>query len=321
MRTRFFAVALWALLVPVVANATCGAEGCPLVLNGTIDQRWSFDLRYQAITQDKLWNGSAETNFDAVAADPDHNHEIEQLTRTRSWVLEAQGRLLPSLTLRMSVPYLKREHRHSHQHHPGFFEEAQWEYQGLGDATAMLHWSAYRTPSGFSASVLGGAKLATGKRNVEKVDGVQPEPAARLGSGSNDLIAGLSLSQRLPWTRSLPLTASVLQRLTTKGTDDYRVGDEFQAGLASGVRVASGVTLLAQANFGSHASDTPGPDEAEEAPHSGGRAIFVSPGVRFDLRGVSLYALYQARVWQRSDEPALVAPYHLLFGTSYALGR
>lgn len=321
MRRLGLCVAVFVWLAPAVARATCGAEGCPLVLGGAMDQRWSFDLRYQAVTQDKLWNGSAETNFAAVADDPDHGHEIEQLTRTRSWVAEAQGRLLPSLTLRLSVPYLKRFHRHAHQHHPGFYEEAEWDYQGLGDATAMLHWTAYRSASGLSASVLGGAKFATGRTNVEEVDGAQPEPGARLGTGSNDVIAGLSVSQRLPWVKALPITASVLQRFTTKGTDDYRVGDEFQAGLSTGMRVGSWVTLLAQSNYGSHESDVPGILEDEEAPHSGGRAIFVSPGVRLDLRGVALYALYQRRVWQHSDEPSLVAPYHLLVGTTYSLGR
>lgn len=321
MRRLGICVALFVWLAPGIARATCGAEGCPLVMGGAMEQRWSFDLRYQAVTQNRLWNGSAETDFATVADDPDHGHEIEQLTRTRSWVAEAQGRLLPSLTLRVSVPYLKRTHEHSIQHHPGFFVASQWEYQGLGDATAMLHWNAYRSPAGLAVSLLGGAKFATGKRTVEEIDGEQPEPAARLGSGSNDMLAGLSVSQRLPWVQSLPLTASVLQRFTTKGTDDYRVGDELQVGLSTGMRVGSWVTLLAQGNYGSHESDVPGVLEDEEAPHSGGRAIFVSPGVRLDLHGVALYALYQRRVWQRSDEPSLVAPYHLLVGTTYSLGR
>ena len=52
-----FAV-LW--LTPPAAHANCGAEGCPLVREGlgSSPSRFAFDLRYQDVTQDKLWEGT-----------------------------------------------------------------------------------------------------------------------------------------------------------------------------------------------------------------------------------------------------------------------
>lgn len=109
-------------------------------------------------------------------------------------------------------------------------------------------------------------------------------------------------------------------RFNTKGTDDYRLGNELQAGLSGGWTAHERVTLLGQVNFAAHGSDVSA--LASEAAHSGTRALFLTPGVSLGVaRGLTVYGFYQARVWGNTDEATVVARDHLMVGTSYALGR
>jgi hypothetical protein len=112
----------------------------------------------------------------------------------------------------------------------------------------------------------------------------------------------------------------VLGRLNTRGTDDFRVGNELQAGLSGGWRAHERLTLLGQVNFSSHGSDVSA--DPSEAAHTGTRALFLTPGLSVGVaRGLSVYGLYQARLWGDTDEATIVARDHLMVGTAYAFGR
>lgn len=102
------------LLVPALAHATCGAEGCPLVRDGfgASAKRFAFDLRFQDVTQDQLWSGTGKTDLAEVIAGAESHGEVELYTRTRSWVAEGRLRINDDLRVTATLPYIDREHRH-----------------------------------------------------------------------------------------------------------------------------------------------------------------------------------------------------------------
>ena len=325
------AVLALALVAPAPARATCGAEGCPIVREGlgTGASRFAFDLRYQDVTQDRIWNGTGEAvlaEVIAAAGVPGAHGEVELFTRTRSWVAELRAQLLPDLRLTATLPYMQREHRHLLAHTPVFnpLFVNRWNFEGLADATVLVNYRVLHREGLPRVSVQGGVKLPTGKTHVadEALDsfGFEStlEPSARPGSGSTDWVAGALASQPLPWKRALPLTASVFARWNRKGTDDYQVGDEVQAGLSGGFAPLARLTLLAQVNYSGHASDVSA--DATEAAHSGMKSLYITPGVTVRLSPLlSVYGLFQTRAWGKSDEATVVATNHFLFGTTLSL--
>jgi hypothetical protein len=329
MRRLAIAVALWlAVLVPGLALANCGAENCPFVRRGLNTEygHLSFDLRFQDVTQDKLWNGTSETTLDDVINDAEPHGEVELYTHTRSWVGEVRGAVNDRLSVVATLPFIERQHqhwlKHSVDYDPRFLNS--WDYQGLGDLAVVGRYDAWRGAPGTVASLVGGIKMPTGRTHVpdETIDnfGFEStlEPSARPGTGSWDWIMGASAAKALPWRKALPISANLLAKINTKGTDDFKVGNELQAGLAGGYAPIPRVALLGQVNFSGHGSDVSA--DPSEAAHTGQRALFVTPGVSVNVAGgVTAYALYQARVWGRSDEPTVVASDHILIGTSFAL--
>lgn len=329
---RFTMVAALATagLAPPAAHANCGAENCPLVRRGLGADygRLNFDLRLQEITQDQLWDGNAETTLDQVIAGAEAHGEVELYTKTRSWVGEIRGAINDRLSVVATLPFIERQHQHWLRHtpvyNPRFLDS--WDYQGLGDMTVVGRYDVRPGVGGTGLSLLGGMKLPTGRRHVPDQTrdnfGYQStlEPSVRPGTGSTDWILGASGSRALPWRRALPLSASVLAKFNTRGTDDFRVGNELQIGLAGGWAPIPRLTLLGQVNYSGHGSDVSA--DPSEAAHTGMRSLYLTPGVSVNLAsGVSLYGLYQARVWGQSDEATVVAKSHALIGTSFAIIR
>ena len=76
-RFGFAALVLLALVAARPAHATCGAEGCPLDIRGPEvgAARFGFELGYQFVDQNKLWDGDDEAGTQA----PDE-HEVEVQT-------------------------------------------------------------------------------------------------------------------------------------------------------------------------------------------------------------------------------------------------
>lgn len=329
---RFAALAalgLAALAPPRAADANCGAESCPLASRGPEASlgRFSFGVRYQFVEQDRLWDGSHEIG----AADVQHAGgaapEIEQLTRTRSWSMDARARLLPRLELSLAVPYLDRVHRHALEHHAGFFIESEWHMKGMGDATAIASWTAIVPAAGGGASLVlqAGAKLPTGETSAGEVGGEQPEPPARLGTGSTDFVAGASYRRAFAVrslsgaTTALPISLGASARVNGRGTDRYRSGNEWQVDLGTAYPLVHSLRVLAQVNASGHQRDQVG-DTGAVPHHTGGTTVFASPGLQARLLpGVSAFGYYQFRLWQHTNGPQLVSPYHLVLGLGCSL--
>ena len=137
-----------------------------------------------------MWEGTSE------ATEHEPGHVVEVLTRTRAYTMSGRARLTRWLDLSATLPYLEREHTHETEHHPGLYIPYTWNFEGLGDAMLFANWSAFGTPDyGLgSFSLMAGMKLPTGETEAYELDGEQPEPPARLGTGStpDHLIFGAS---------------------------------------------------------------------------------------------------------------------------------
>jgi hypothetical protein len=109
-------------------------------------------------------------------------------------------------------------------------------------------------------------------------------------------------------------------RWNGKGTDDYRAGDEFEAGLAAGYSPLAWLTLFGQLNYSDHGAGVAA--HGGEPAHSATRSLYATPGlsVRAGPR-LSVYALVQSRVWGETDDANVVASRHFLFGTTLAPPR
>jgi len=303
---------------PQAALASCGSENCPLDRVSFWDEsRLSLELTEQYIDQDQPRVGTHDA---MVGALPAHHDEVRTVNRIAS--ARAAYRPSQSWTLSAALPFVNRTHEHIHNH-LGVPEYQRWNYAHVGDLEALAVRRFAAGPEAKRAYFLtAGFKAPTGVTEVEEVDGDQPEPSARPGTGSWDVLAGLGAE----WTlrgpvagRQMPIRLGVNGRWNGRGTENYQVGAELAGYLGTEVRVASAASVLFQTNLRIKAKDDVGDFDAE-AGNTGGTAVYLSPGVRFSVgRQFSLYGLIQFPVYQRVNGIQIVSDSNLYFGVSRAI--
>jgi len=324
------------------AHASCGAESCPLDNSafGGRARRLSLEFSYQYTDQSRVRVAGSPGDLAPAYASGGEVRTISSISTTK--VLCSLG---PRWQVSASLPVVDRLHRHVTAGGLPVPELRTWEYSGVGDLTLMGNGSLFTTSSeaaSLNLSILGGIKLPTGRRHVPAIDGEEPEPHARPGTGSTDLLAGVQVVQNLPLPAlgegTTVLFASALYDHTGRGVDGYRVGRMFEAHLGTSYPLFTRLRLLAQASSrasnkdrtegvdpasGGHAGHAPLPtEEAEGGAHenTGGTAVFASPGVRFEASpwlAVSTYV--QFPIYQRVNGTQLVAPSQFWIGTTYKL--
>jgi hypothetical protein len=225
-----------------------------------------------------------------------------------------------------ALPFVNRTHEHIHNH-LGVPEYQRWSYSHVGDleAIALRRFAPGAGPdANRTFFVTAGFKAPTGVTEVEEVDGDQPEPSARPGTGSWDMLAGLGAEWRLRGPAfggggEMPIRASVNGRWNGRGTENYQVGAELTAALGTEVPVARAASLLFQTNLRVRAKDGVGNFDAE-AGNTGGTALYLSPGLKFSVGPhLSLYGLFQVPVYQRVNGIQVVSDSNLYFGVSRAI--
>ena len=314
----FAALASTVALSPPAAQASCGSENCPLDRVSFWDEsRLSLELTEQYIDQDQPRVGTHDA---VVGAIPAHHDEVRTVNRITS--ARAAYRPSQSWTFSAALPFVNRTHEHIHNH-MGVPEYQRWTYAHVGDLEAL---AVRRFAAGHEAkrsfSVTAGFKAPTGVTEVEEVAGDQPEPSARPGTGSWDVLAGLGAE----WTlrgpvagREMPIRAGVNGRWNGRGTENYQVGADLTGYLGTEVSLASAASVLLQTNLRIKAKDDVG-DFFAEAGNTGGTALYVSPGVRFAIgRQLSLYGLIQFPVYQHVNGIQIVSDSNLYFGVSRAI--
>jgi len=312
------AIAIASLAPP--AHASCGSESCPLDRASLWDESLlSFELAQQYIDQKQPRVGTDDASVGAIPAHHDEVRTVNRITTAR-----AAYRPGGAWTFSAALPFVNRTHEHIHNH-MGVPEYQRWNYAHVGDLEAVVlrHFGG-GADTKRSYFISAGFKAPTGVTEVEEVDGDQPEPSARPGTGSWDVLAGVGAEWSLGGSPfggggEVPLRAGISGRWNARGTENYQVGAELTAHLGTEVPVARAASLLLQTNLRVRVKDDVGDFNAEEG-NTGGTAVYVSPGVKFTLgRRLSLYGLFQVPVYQRVNGIQIVSESNLYFGLSRAI--
>jgi hypothetical protein len=316
MYRRLMLLCAAALALPSAALASCGAENCPLDhANRWSEAPFSFEVSYQYIDQNQPRVGTDDVSVGAI---PRHHDEIRTLNRATTG--RATYRFAGAWSVSAALPYIERFHAHIHNH-LGVPEYERWEYNGIGDleVDGLRAFGGGENRSRYFATA--GVKMPTGVTDVRNEAGDQPEPAARPGSGSWDFLAGLGTEWRVGGTGadqagSIPLRLSVTGRLNGRGTEEYRIGSQVQAHLASELPIGNTFALLGQANFRVKGKDDVGASGLEEE-DTGGSWLYLSPGLRVSTgTRASIYGLVQIPVYQRVNGIQLVSDANLYLGVT-----
>ncbi len=153
---------------------------------------------------------------------------------------------------------------------------------GLTDLWVRGKFRFCKGPEG-QVAVFGGVKFPTGKFRIKNDAGEFIEPSATPGTGAYDVMVGLAFSRWL--TEQISMDASA--QYTRRGQRNrFKLGDRIDAGVAVNVRLTEAMDqyprtslfveaivrhLLENQDRGSHDS------------HTGGTALFLSPGIRVDV--------------------------------------
>jgi hypothetical protein len=307
-------------LVGLPGSALASCDGSTCTCSTDASHEWSGTSFLLDLTQQYLDMNRARAGRHDVPVGFVPSGEDEVRTITRITALRATYRPAPEWTLTANLPYLSRTHEHI-MNEPGMPPEPmRWSYSGVGDAeigfSRTLLGSAEQGPE---LRLLAGVKMPTGRRSVPEVNGEQPEPPARPGTGSWDGTLGASARSRVMapapgGARAVPLRADLTARWNGSGTDGYRSGREVQAHVSAEYSIAKAVDFLAQGNFRARDKDDVGSSDAERE-NSGGTWAFFTPGLRVGVaEEVALYGLVQIPVYQRVNRIQLVSDYNLYFG-------
>jgi hypothetical protein len=301
---------------PAAARASCGAEDCPIVPHARGARSLTFDLAWQYIDQDEVRVG---TRAGAVGELPSPEDEVRTLSRTVT--LTVQGRLGPRAGYALALPWVSRMHAHIANEEGVPPAPQEWHYAGLGDLGVLASLDlagSDATPGTTRLTLELGGRAPTGRTEVPEVDGEQPEPPARPGTGAWSAIAGLhAMHTFMPRGAPLPAFASALGRFNAPGTQDYRVGPELQLTAGGSVALGGPVRFLAQLNARFRGKDDAGATDALEA-NTGGTWLYATPGLSVALgRGLSGYAYGQWALYQDVNRIQITAPWHALAGLTF----
>jgi hypothetical protein len=316
-------LAVWLLFIgfmPSASFAHCGAENCPLDSGG----RWAhsaftFNASFQYIDQDQSRYGTQDVEPGSVPADEE---EIRTINRTTTFSASYQG--VSSWYISASLPYVNRYHEHIDTTQP-VPETMRWTYGGLGDLELGVSRSFGGGEKGSRQFVSVGVKAPTGDTSVPEVNGEQPEPSARPGTGSWDFLAGVGSQWRVDALGSqkrgdwLTLRLSATGRINGTGTDDYKIGDQVQLHAGADYPVSKSVGLLAQVNYRYRGKDSTGSTNVTEE-DTGGSGVYLSPGLRVATsRATSIYGLVQIPLYQNVNGIQIVPNTGFYFGVTNAI--
>jgi len=226
------------------------------------------------------------------------------------------------LTVSAELPYVKRDDLREGTHaHAGGVSVNEVEQlgsvTGIGDATIL---AKYRLSEGEGPhfALIAGLKLPTGSTHERSIDGELLETEHQPGTGSWNPMFGAAAST--PMGR-VQLAASALYQFSTQGTQQTKLGDRIQGGIALSHRFGStepehhheAGTPEHHHHDEDHHDTRPTWDgflelagewegrqtiagEVEEA--SGGAWVYAGPGIRFTASGWSASAAIALPVWQ-----------------------
>ncbi|HET7436633.1 MAG TPA: hypothetical protein VFN10_18130 [Thermoanaerobaculia bacterium] len=316
---RIFLSVVVSLLLAAPVGASCGSSSCPLdthALNQPERGHFTFDFSFQYIDQNQPRIGTRSAQIGELHADHD---EVRTLNRIATGTLTYAA--TDRLQFGLAVPFVSRMHEHLASNHAhGFTPAAEhnvvpesWDIQGVGDVT--LHARYALTPTVWA---LGGVKLPTGNDERANDDGEIGELPIQAGSGTTDGLIGLAYqSHAIRSTRAgyslAPYFASASYTFRTGDARGYRMGNELQLNAGGAYPLGRTFDLLVQLNARSRTKDRIA-DEPEEAEFTGGKALYITPGIRVSAGTAGVYALVQLPLYQDVNALQLTARRNWIIG-------
>lgn len=306
---RVIAPLMLSLMPLASAYAGCSSAFCPVNTQWEVQGAWTkpgarVDLRHEYIDQDQPRHGNDQVDLGEIK-----RHHDEVRTVNKNWLLDIGYTFSPQWGVSVMLPYIDRDHDHVHNHRGAKIPEA-WDIQEFGDARVLGRYQFQET----SANLLFGVKLPTGQFDVTNQEGSEAERSLQPGTGTTDMLLGLSHYQRSmnsPWS----WFAQGLWQRPLNERNDYQSG--YQLGVDGGARYAltPNIGLMAQINALSRGRDRG--DEAEPE-DTGGRFLFFTPGVSMALsQEAQLYAFIQQPLYQRVHGVQLTADRAYTAGVSF----
>jgi len=273
-----------------------------------------------------LPHGKAALSLEATIAEPDnrsdatlaalagaHVHAHDQ-DSGQVYTLSAAYGLSDDITLSVSLPYIRRLaiREGEHAHSGGVVTNsvvARGNSAGIGDAAVLAKWRfTGENHHGWEAAAIAGLKLPTGATHEIDDEGERFETEHQPGTGSWDPVLGLALTRPLPHGG---FSASAVYQLSTPGSQRTTLGDRAQAAIGLTHRLAGPAI-----EYHAHEHHDEPAEHHHEAPRvtldgvielnaewegrereagvldraSGGKALFLSPGLRLNsgVWGLSL---------------------------------
>jgi len=306
------ALAIAAAQLTVPAAASCGSAAClvntqwqihgiPTEAGGTL-----FQLQYDYIKQDTLLSGSHKTSVAPEDADA-----LEQKTLSQTLIASLDYSFDRNWGVTATLPVVRRQHDHLADPYGDPTPES-WNFTDLADARIVGRYRFAATES-YSVGAQFGLVLPTGPTNVTNSEGVQAERSLQPGTGATSGVLGLYTNYAAQngslWFAQLQFQGA----MATK--DDYRPGNQLL--LTGGVSwpVTDNVALLGQLNALWRGRDSGANAEPEE---SGGRSLFISPGVSYTVSpSVQLYAFAQLPLYRYVNGTQLGVNWAAVGGITY----
>ena len=302
------ALPFWALLActtPALADhlgpSGFGSGGGMSVIDpGTLDEgHWAAGLRLTYTRPEQR----SDAQLASLAGQHIHAHNTDY--NLVGAVGVAYG-ITHYLTVSAELPYVRRDdlREGTHAHSGGVAVNGVEELgsvSGIGDLNLLAKYRLTEG-SGPSFALLAGIKLPTGNTDRRSISGERLETEHQPGTGSWDPIVGASGS--LP-IGSLTLTASGIYQFSQRGSQDTRLGDRLQGGIALSHRFGADPHMHSEGRNHHHGDEL---DEHDDAPRSnwdafielagewegrqtvedevedesGGKWAWIAPGVRFN---------------------------------------
>lgn len=318
LRHRLLGLSAAAALLTALAGpaqASCGSAFCSINTDwgaGTtgLAEGSTLDLRYENIRQDQPRTGSRKIAVGAI-----RRHHDEVRTSNHNLVATYSHTWASGWGVSATLPFADRDHLHIHNHRGAQIPE-QWNFREVGDVRITGRYQRYLQGSDAAprmAGVFFGLKLPTGRTTIANGAGDVAERSLQPGTGTTDLVAGAIYHQQVAASGAAWFAQAQLQH-PLNSHDDFRPGAQLALDVGYAHPFTERLSGLAQLNALVKRRDRGSNAEPDD---SGGRFLFLSPGLSYKLGEMfRVYGYYQHPLHQHVNGVQLTAKRAIVLGVS-----
>jgi len=296
-------------------SASCGSAFCMVntswnVQGAWTESGWRADLRYEYINQDQPRSGSSKVGVGQI---PQHHDEVK--TINRNWLASLDYTFNQDWGVSATLPIQDRDHTHIHNHRGQQLIET-WNYTEVGDVRVVgrRQWHSENLDKQTldTYGINFGLKLPTGATDVRNSAASLAERTLQPGTGTTDLILGGYYSRALGFGKSWFVDALVQTPFSSH--DNFKPGTRVSFDLGYRHEVTEKLGVMLQLNLLHKSRDSGSDAEPED---SGGRFVFVSPGVSYVVaKNAQIYGFLQLPLYQYVNGVQLTADWAAVVGVS-----